>query len=150
MKCENCGKNEVTFVYHSNINGKVTEKHLCSECAQALGYAEKFRTPDLFRGTGLLGQEFFEDFFRPRLSLLGQMREDPFDDFFAEMPVLRTAEPAKEAELLGEEDRNRIGRQRQLNALRLELQEAVRTEDYERAARLRDEIRGLEGRKESA
>ena len=29
MKCENCGKNEVTFVYQSNINGKVEEKHLC-------------------------------------------------------------------------------------------------------------------------
>lgn len=29
MKCENCGKNEVTFVYQSNINGKVEERHLC-------------------------------------------------------------------------------------------------------------------------
>mgnify|MGYP000778584824 CR=1 FL=1 len=37
MKCENCGKNEVTFIYQSNINGQVTEKHLCSECAEKLG-----------------------------------------------------------------------------------------------------------------
>ena len=28
MKCENCGKNEVTFVYQSNVNGQVEEKHL--------------------------------------------------------------------------------------------------------------------------
>ena len=41
MKCENCGKNEVTFVYHSNINGKVEEKHLCGECAQQMGYMKK-------------------------------------------------------------------------------------------------------------
>ena len=41
MKCENCGKNEVTFVYQSNINGKITEKHLCSECAEKLGYSQK-------------------------------------------------------------------------------------------------------------
>ena len=26
MKCENCGKNEVTFVYRSNVNGHVEEK----------------------------------------------------------------------------------------------------------------------------
>ena len=25
MKCENCGKNEVTFMYQSNINGKITK-----------------------------------------------------------------------------------------------------------------------------
>lgn len=29
MKCENCGKNEVTFVYRSNVNGHVEE----STCA---------------------------------------------------------------------------------------------------------------------
>ena len=32
MKCENCGKNEVTFVYRSNVNGHVEEKHLCRCC----------------------------------------------------------------------------------------------------------------------
>ena len=40
MKCEHCGKNEVTFVYQSNINGKVSEKHLCGECAEQLGYSK--------------------------------------------------------------------------------------------------------------
>ena len=38
MKCENCGKNEVTFVYRSNVNGHVEEKHLCSDCAEKLGW----------------------------------------------------------------------------------------------------------------
>ena len=40
MKCEHCGKKEATFYYKSNITGKVTEQHLCSECAKELGYAE--------------------------------------------------------------------------------------------------------------
>ena len=40
MKCSNCGKNEVSFTYTSNINGKVTRHQLCSECAQKLGYAD--------------------------------------------------------------------------------------------------------------
>ena len=38
MKCENCGKNEVTFVYRSNINGRTEEHHLCQACAEKLGY----------------------------------------------------------------------------------------------------------------
>ena len=29
MKCENCGKNEVSFVYRSSINGRTEEHHLC-------------------------------------------------------------------------------------------------------------------------
>ena len=41
MKCENCGKNEVTFVYQSSVNGNVTEKHLCAECAEKLGYTQR-------------------------------------------------------------------------------------------------------------
>ena len=45
MKCENCGKNEVTFVYQSNINGHVEEKHLCSECAEKLGYTQRINAP---------------------------------------------------------------------------------------------------------
>ena len=31
MKCDNCGKNEVSFVYQSNINGQREEKRLCQE-----------------------------------------------------------------------------------------------------------------------
>ena len=37
MKCQKCGKNEVNFHYSSNINGCVTETHLCSGCAAEAG-----------------------------------------------------------------------------------------------------------------
>ena len=40
MRCDRCGKNEATFYYKSNINGKVEEKHLCSDCAEKLGYTQ--------------------------------------------------------------------------------------------------------------
>ena len=39
MKCQNCGQNEVNFHYSSNVNGCVTETHLCSECASKSGYS---------------------------------------------------------------------------------------------------------------
>ena len=95
MKCENCGKNEVSFVYRSSINGKTEEHHLCQACAEKLGYTQKLfaRRPsmvDSFFGS----DDFFSDFFSPMPSLLGRMNrmlENPFDDFFDTMPALSAA-----------------------------------------------------------
>ena len=91
MKCENCGKNEVTFVYQSNVNGQVTEKRLCAECAEKLGYTQRLAAQGQRMMRGLFGSGLFEDFFTPVPSLLSRMNrmlEDPFDDFFADMPAL--------------------------------------------------------------
>ena len=153
MKCENCGKNEVTFVYQSNINGQVTEKHLCSECAEKLGYTQKVashsqRMMQNFFGRGsLFGSSFFNDFFSP--SLMGRMLDDPFDDFFADMPALSAAparqqETKKEEDLVEKEEQSRFSYLRQLNALKVEMKKAVHQENFERAAELRDQIHKLE------
>ena len=158
MKCENCGKNEVTFMYQSNIHGKVTEKHLCSECAEQLGYTQKIAAHNRsmmqnFFGGSLLGNGFFDDFFSPMPSLMGRMLEDPFDDFFTDMPALQAA-PAQQAEsaqqewktydLVGKEEQSRFAYMRQVNALKLEMKKAVHQENFERAAQLRDQIHQLE------
>ena len=45
MKCQNCGKNEATFYYKSNINGRVMESHLCPQCARQLGLVQDMRRP---------------------------------------------------------------------------------------------------------
>ena len=159
MKCENCGKNEVTFVYQSNINGKITEKHLCSECAEKLGYSQKIashsqRMMQNFFGNSLFGDGFLDDFFAPVPSLLGRMNrmlENPFDDFFSDMPALSAApaqrEEAKEEkkdDLVGREEQSRFAYMRQLNALKMEMKKAVHQENFERAAELRDQIHSLE------
>ena len=153
MKCENCGKNEVTFVYQSNINGKVTEKHLCSECAEKLGYTQKIaahsqRMMQNFFGNSLFGNSFFDDFFSPVPSLMGRMLENPFDDFFTDMPALCAApvqeEQKKTDDLVGKEEQSRFAYMRQLNALKMEMKKAVHQENFERAAELRDEIHALE------
>ena len=153
MKCENCGKNEVTFVYQSNINGHVEEKHLCSECAEKLGYTQRInahsqRMMQNFFGRGsLFGSSFFNDFFSP--SLMGRMLEDPYDDFFADMPALSAAparqqETKKEEDLVEKEEQSRFSYLRQLNALKVEMKKAVHQENFERAAELRDQIHKLE------
>ena len=159
MKCENCGKNEVTFIYQGNINGKVTEKHLCSECAEKLGYTQKIAARNRsmmqnFFGGSLLGNGFFDDFFSPMPSLMGRsgwLLEDPFDDFFAEMPALSAAPVQQQEEqqkqqndLVGKEEQSRFAYMRQVNALKLEMKKAVHQENFERAAQLRDQIHQLE------
>ena len=157
MKCENCGKNEVTFIYQSNINGKVTEKHLCSQCAEELGYARELTARSRqFHDRlnhGFFGRSLLDDFFAPVPSLWGhmdRMLENPFDDFFAEMPVLGAGKPdaaqekKQEEQLVDGAERDGFVRMRQLNALRMEQKNAIAQENFERAAELRDEIRRLE------
>lgn len=159
MKCEHCGKNEVSFVYRSNINGKVTEKHLCQDCAEKLGYSEKLlarqqRLMDsLWGADDLFGGSLLGSFFAPGRPLLGSMDrffgEDLFDDFFREMPALgsqeKSAEKAEEKDQLVEEkERSRFAAIRERNALKLEQRRAIREENFERAAELRDQIRALE------
>lgn len=154
MKCQHCGKNEVTFVYRSSINGRTEEQRLCGECAEKLGF-----TRGLLEGPGAMAQRLFGgglwgDFFSPTLpaSLLGLrgMMESPFDDFFEAMPALTAASPEAEGtekkpqELLSREEHSRFAALRQLNALRMEQKKAIHREDFEEAARLRDEIRKLE------
>ena len=161
MKCENCGNNEVTFVYRSNINGKITEKHLCSKCAAEQGYTRgltesRDRLIRGFFGDDFFGRSMLDSFMLPRMGFHA-LGEELFDDFFREMPAL-TGEATREAAaqekkdmLVEEKEQGRFARMRRLNALRLEMKKAVRREDFEQAAKLRDEIRALEQEhKESA
>lgn len=41
MLCQACGKKEATFHYTSNENGKITEMHLCHDCAKKNGYYDE-------------------------------------------------------------------------------------------------------------
>ena len=162
MKCENCGKNEVSFVFRSNVNGRVTEHHFCGECAEKLGYTQKLAAHSRRMMEGMRGafDGFFggfpglmDGFFAPARSLPGFggfFGEDLFDDFFQDMPALgtRQEQPVIETEWREEpvkqEEQSRFARKRELNKLRSEMKRAVHEENFERAAELRDQIRALE------
>lgn len=161
MKCENCGKNEVSFVYRSNINGKVEEKHLCQECAQKLGYTQKIQ--DSYTGFQNLFRSSFSNIFAPMHALAGRngasffgdnffggslLGDNLFDDFFV-MPALgcgtaEAAAPAQQENLVSDEEQKKISHERELNALRAEMKQAVESENFERAAQLRDQIHAKE------
>ena len=148
MRCEHCGRNEATFHYQSTVNGHTEEAHLCVECATALGYRERF-------GGGR--PEAFSDSFESVFSLLPSMFGG-FGGFFggprltpAARRTLRLTsvpdEPYYETEsLLGEAEGEALRRERERNSLQVRLKGAVDAEDYEQAARLRDELKRLEER----
>ena len=71
MLCESCGKHEAEFHYKSNVNGKVTEKHLCSHCAKEQGYSGVFAQP-----SGLFG------------SYTGDYMSNMISGFFGGKPTL--------------------------------------------------------------
>ena len=142
MKCEHCGKNEATFYYKSNINGKVTQLHLCADCAEALGYTENLRKT--MRPMSLFGDDFFSRPFGMLEDMMGHFGSRLLTEFPAPTePEDSQENQAPRQELVPEQERQKLQAQRQKNALEHQLQTAIREERYEDAARLRDEIRGL-------
>ncbi|MCQ2452263.1 MAG: UvrB/UvrC motif-containing protein [Oscillospiraceae bacterium] len=153
MNCSNCGKNEVSFTYTSNINGKVTKKQLCAECARQLGYADSFGS--MFSRTERMMSRMMDGFFGSSLKPFTAFGL-PVTEFFGlpgweaeaaeanPMPAGTASAPqAEKAE--GEGLDPELSRRREINALRHQMGRAAAKEDYETAAKLRDEIRRLEG-----
>ena len=130
MKCQHCGKKEATFYYRSTVNGHTTQYRLCQNCAEELGY-EKV----LYR-SGLFGDPFFANPFRLTDAFGARM--------LTEFPEPVTEQEEKQPELLlhGAE-REAYARQVQRNALQVRLQQAIESENYEEAARVRDELRAM-------
>ena len=47
MLCQNCNKNDANMHMKRIINGRAAEVHLCSDCARSLGYGEAFSSVGL-------------------------------------------------------------------------------------------------------
>ena len=163
MLCQNCGKNEATTHLKRIINGEAAETHLCSQCAAALGYNSVFsdfglNLSDLFGG-------FFGDMPVSRLSnrvIRCEKCGCSFDDivksgmvgcadcyttFYDKLqPSLqrihgKTTHQGKFPQGASEE----VKKAHKLSELRAELNKAIDEQNFERAAQLRDEIKGMEG-----
>lgn len=139
MKCEHCGRNEATFHYQRTINGRTEEAHLCPRCAAELGY-----------DTGFGGFDRFDSVFSLLPSMLGGL--GGFFDGPQLTPAARRTlqltpapdQPAYETEsLLDEAEGEELRRECARNSLNVRLKNAVAAEDYEEAARLRDELKNL-------
>ena len=186
MLCEKCNKNEATFYYHENVNGKQKTYRLCADCAEELeksGEIESVNTDKIFDSFG----GFFEDFANPFKSmdklfsgffggsLLGSgqsarsaeekkcpgcgmtLREfsesgmagcpECYAAFSKELEPTITKVQGKSAHV-GRAPagmREKIDLKHRIDELERERKEAVRDENYERAAEIRDELKRLRG-----
>lgn len=146
MRCDRCGKNEATFYYKSNINGKVTQIHLCPQCAEELGYTDSFRSAGM---TGGLFGDFFSRPFgmlEPFFNGFGSRMLTEFPEPVDVLGQARESVPAPEerSDLLPKDEQDALTKQRKRNALQTQLNLAVEAERFEEAAKLRDELRALE------
>lgn len=175
MLCQNCEKKEATTHIKQIINGDMSESHLCSDCARLLGVNEfgdfSFSLSDFFGNffgdmlpahipdstlrckkcgcsfddfarTGRLGcAECYETFYDKLLPSLqrihGKIRHTGKVSVSAgkEKP---SEEPAPEAAPAGEPAET-------VDSLKAQMEEAVKVQDFELAAELRDRIKELEG-----
>ena len=146
MKCEKCGK-EANFYYSSTVNGAHEEHCFCAECAREAGFENAFRFEpmEMFRG-------FFDDFFAPAPRLFdgfggafGRMMAPAMPRLVVGAPRQAGTAPMSEAEAKVPSDAGEdVKARRERAALKAELDEAVRAEDFERAIELRDKIRKLD------
>ena len=165
MKCTNCGNNNASYHYRTNLNGEVTEAHLCPECAAELQPEKEFAV----RRQELFGDLFRDDFFGGKSLLDGFFNRDPLETFFGRslfgrspfamlgapmieirFPDAGKATPEPERKPEGTEKPAidpELSKKREMNALREQMRAAAEVEDYEKAAELRDQLRAMENEK---
>jgi len=162
MLCQKCHKNLASVRYAEVVDGEVTEQHLCAECMAAI----RDKEDKGFKLSGTLPTVHWpddEDLVQHTLNahrtcrlcgaVLGEVLEQAragcarcYESFWRDIePRLAQLQPdvAYRGKPLRVDDlRARL--RDDLQTKRMLLRNALSTEDYEEAAHLRDEIRGLE------
>ena len=155
MLCQHCGVNEATTYYKQNINGQVSEMHLCAACAQKLtggfggmGFSPTFQSfwgDSTVLQPGLGGGRRCRTCGMTESELRRAARAGCADCYknFADIltPYIHKlhGSTAHVGTTPAEEQSDPVA------VLRTKLNDAIASEAYEEAARLRDEIRRLEG-----
>lgn len=166
MLCQNCGKNEATTHIKQIINGDMAESHLCSDCASHLGYSDMFsgfgiNLSGLFGG--LLGDMLpsvsagksprcpkcgtsFEEIVRSGKVGCADCYRTFYDKLLPSIQRIHgkikhsgkvtNSAPVEPAEETTEE---------KIEKLKAAMNEAVAKQEFETAAKIRDEIKALEG-----
>lgn len=163
MLCDNCKKNKATTYFKRTVNGETTETFLCEECAKKLGVSGS-----MFKTSGGFGDFGGFDFFVPEFIKTSQLEaekkcecgktfrsitktgrvgcEKCYDTFRKELnPTLRKMHgTAAHKQRVGAEAKQ--DPKAEIDNLRQLMAKAIKEENFEEAARLRDEIREREAK----
>lgn len=164
MKCQKCGKHEANTHIKRVINGEFEEYSLCSECAREMGYGNIFG--DMAESFGSLFGSFFENALPARtqatrcetcgsgyadIARTGMVGCANCYDVFADriMPTVRrihgnTAHAGKNSRFAKKTEPKIEKEPTELEKLKAQLDEAVKNQEYEKAAQLRDKIKETE------
>ena len=156
MKCDKCKTNEANFHKVSNINGKVSEVHLCSDCAKK---STEFDFDKEFDKLNFGAKSFFDDImsdFKTSFSYFtNPMLEnfldfDVFDSFGDSLFNSRVLPETKHLEKVEKQDKKQPiklsedeKKKLEIQKLDLQLKKAVVEERYEDAVKLRDKLKEL-------
>lgn len=159
MMCEKCGINPAAVTLTQVINGKKTVTKLCAACAQENNVYKDFNM-DL--GFSSLFSSFFNDAEKQEITneacpLCGMSKSEfmktgkpgcaeCYTTFESTMtPLLKKihSTTTHTGKVLGTQGGNSESK---IDVLKAQLKEAIANEEYEKAARLRDEIKEMEGR----
>ena len=161
MYCDECKKNIATIHLVSVVNGKKTERHLCEACAhQEDGFSlnPQFSINDLISGFFNFNQPHTQvsEKICPQCGMsFSRFKQDGklgcancYDTFRSElMPMLKSIHGSVQHN--GRTiDINQNKKSSQLDLLKEQLNQAVAGENYEQAAKLRDQIKQLEAGEE--
>jgi protein arginine kinase activator len=163
MQCQICKKNDATIHLTEITDGERTEMHICESCAAEQGIAVKSHIPLNELLSGLLAAQPSDDDLSgqpeqvqcPHCGLtLAQFRKEavlgcPYDYEVFEKSLLPLIEKAHDGKTthcgkLPSRTPKDTKKQVELLNLRQQLEAAVKSEDYEQAAKLRDKINKLD------
>ncbi len=164
MLCDKCQKNNGTIYIKSIVNNKVHELHLCPECANMLGYSETLDNPfhafgafDPFTNLFAVSprQENSKKIVRcsvcntditdiRRTGRVGCAHCYTLFNSTMEPIIKKIHGSAVHTGSIPKSAGAKLSAKRILDEKREKLRNAVSNEDYETAAKLRDEIRNLE------
>ncbi len=162
MMCEICGIREASIKFTQVVNKNKNELHICKSCAEEKGFANPLSGfPKIIGGLilGIMG-EIPDTVKREHIDLTCNYCQLSWNEF-QESGLLGCAhcyesfsEPLNKLLLkmhgsnkhIGNRPANQreIGSIEDVNKLRSELSRAIKAENFERAAKLRDKIRDIE------
>jgi len=166
MLCQECGKNKANVHLTKIVNNQKTEIYLCQDCAQKKGEFSFAEDPLSLHNflTGFLGGEYPQQE-TPEGGLVGvsdcpncglsysEFREKGrlgcarcFENFEEQLtPLIKRIHGREEHRgKLPARTGGLIRKKREIEKKRQEMEKAVREENFEEAARIRDEIKKLE------
>lgn len=164
MKCSNCGKNNANVSFNQNINGEVTNLHLCEECAHKLGIFNSFDdifspmimdldfmlpeeikckncgyTLSKYKSTGLFGCDNCYNTFKNEVDrILKTIQGKNRHVGRLDAAKVENKKEDKEKTKVKAKEENK------LDILKARLQKEIKAEEFEKAAITRDEIKKLE------